>query len=48
MTGDDPVADIAGAKHAGIDQVFFNPYGKTLTFQPSYEIKKITDLRLIL
>lgn len=48
MTGDDPDADMTGAKNAGIDQVFFNPYGKTLAFKPTFEIKTISDLRSIL
>lgn len=48
MTGDDPDADITGAKNAGIDQVFFNPYGKHLPFKPTFEIRSISELRSIL
>lgn len=48
MIGDDPDADIAGARNAGIDQVFFNPYRKTIPFKPTHEIKAISELRLIL
>jgi len=48
VTGDDPEADISGAKNAGIDQVFFNPYGKDIAFTPTYEISSIRELRTIL
>lgn len=48
MTGDDPEADMTGARNAGIDQVFFNPCGKALPFKPTYEIREISELRTIL
>lgn len=48
MTGDDPDADIAGASNAGIDQVFFNPQGKTISFTATYEIACISELMKIL
>jgi putative hydrolase of the HAD superfamily len=45
MIGDDVVADIEGAKNAGIDQVFFNPNGKPIHFTPTLEITSISELR---
>lgn len=48
MIGDDLEADIRGAKEAGIDQVFFNPYNKICSMEVTYEIKSIPELRDIL
>jgi putative hydrolase of the HAD superfamily len=48
MIGDDPDADIAGAAHAGIDQVFFNHDNKSCVIQPTWEIKSFGELRSIL
>lgn len=48
MIGDDPEADIEGAKNAGIDQVLFNPFGKSCNISPTYEIASIPDLKEIL
>lgn len=48
MIGDDIEADIIGAAHAGIDQVFFNPEQKSVNFRYyTYEIsnfKQLADL----
>ena len=44
MIGDDPEADILGAAHAGIDQVFFNPAGNPCAIQPTWEIRSIGRL----
>ncbi|MBN1158548.1 MAG: YjjG family noncanonical pyrimidine nucleotidase [Bacteroidales bacterium] len=48
MTGDDAEADVEGARNAGIDQVYFNPYEKPVSFTPTYEISSIRDLAGIL
>jgi putative hydrolase of the HAD superfamily len=48
MIGDDPEADIRGASQSGIDQVFFNPAGKSCPVTPTYEIKEIRELLQIL
>ena len=48
FAGDDPEADISGAKNAGIDQVFFNPYGKVISITPTFEIKSFDELTKIL
>lgn len=48
MVGDDPEADIRGAYNAGIDQVYFNTGGKACSIQPTWEIKKIEQLRALL
>ena len=44
MTGNDPEADVEGARNAGIDQVYFNPYKKPVSFAPTFEINSIRDL----
>jgi putative hydrolase of the HAD superfamily len=48
MIGDDPDADIVGAAHAGIDQVFFNHGEKTCLIQPTWEIKTFAELKSFL
>ncbi len=48
MVGDDPEADIRGAREAGIDQIFFNPYNKSCSIEVTFEIKAIPDLKNIL
>ncbi len=42
--GDDPVNDVEGPKKYGMDQVFFNPSGKTIEIKPTYEIKDLREL----
>jgi len=48
MIGDDPDADILGAAHAGIDQVFFNPDHRTCSIQPTWEIRLFSELMTLL
>ena len=48
MIGDDPEADIRGAYHAGIDQVYFNTGNKPCAIEPTWTIDTITALRDIL
>lgn len=48
MIGDDPDADIVGAAHAGIDQVFFNHAEKACFIQPTWEIKTFAELKSFL
>jgi putative hydrolase of the HAD superfamily len=48
MIGDDPEADITGARQAGIDQVFFNPDGNAHDLDATYEIRTIEELKDIL
>ena len=48
MIGDDPEADIRGAYHAGIDQVYFNTGNKPCAIEPTWVIDSIAALRDIL
>ncbi|MBN1416707.1 MAG: YjjG family noncanonical pyrimidine nucleotidase [Bacteroidales bacterium] len=48
MVGDDPEADILGARDTGIDQVFFNPAGIIHKVSTTYEIRFIEELKKIL
>lgn len=48
MIGDNPVSDILGAQRADIDQVFFNPEGKTIELNPTYEIHHLRELEDLL
>ncbi|MDR7129439.1 putative hydrolase of the HAD superfamily [Algoriphagus sp. 4150] len=48
MIGDSPVSDIQGAQGAGIDQVFFNPLGKSIHLKPTYTISHLKELKDIL
>ncbi len=48
MIGDDAEADIAGAKNAGIDQIYFNPLGNKTEISPTYEISCLSDLKKLL
>jgi putative hydrolase of the HAD superfamily len=45
MVGDDLQGDIKGAKDIGLDQVFFNPHGKSHFTKPSYEIHSLKELQ---
>jgi putative hydrolase of the HAD superfamily len=45
MVGDDVINDIQGASNAKIDQVYFNPDGLPSPVKPTYEIKKLAELR---
>ncbi len=48
MIGDSLEADILGARNAGIDQVYFNPYDQTHEHEVTYEIKDLRELLNIL
>jgi putative hydrolase of the HAD superfamily len=48
MIGDNPVSDILGAQQADIDQVFFNPEGKSIELKPTYEISHLQELQDLL
>lgn len=48
MIGDNPNSDILGAQRAEIDQVFFNPEGKTIDLNPTYEIRHLKELEQLL
>ena len=48
MIGDNPISDIKGAHGAGIDQVFFNPLGKSIDLIPTYTISHLRELEAIL
>jgi len=48
MIGDNPDSDMLGAKNANIDQVFFNPYGKSISFEPTHTIKNLFELEKLL
>jgi putative hydrolase of the HAD superfamily len=48
MVGDNYTTDIAGARRAGIDQVFFNPKRTRRKVQVTYEIGSLIELKGIL
>ncbi len=48
MIGDDAETDIRGAMAAGIDTVLFNPRGKAHETYPTYEIRKLEELKMFL
>jgi putative hydrolase of the HAD superfamily len=48
MIGDNPDSDILGAKNAEIDQIFFNPYGKEIAFEPTHTIQHLSELEKLL
>lgn len=48
MIGDNPASDILGAQLAEIDQVFFNPEGKTIELKPTYTISHLRELEDLL
>lgn len=50
MIGDSLVSDIAGARNAGIDSVWYNPYGleNETDIEADYEIKELHELAGIL
>jgi putative hydrolase of the HAD superfamily len=48
MIGDDPEADIRGAHHAGIDQVYFNTGKKPCKVEPTWTIGSFAELTGIL
>lgn len=48
MIGDSMEADVIGARDAGINQVYFNPSGKSHTENITYEIRSLKELRTLL
>jgi putative hydrolase of the HAD superfamily len=48
MVGDDLVADVIGARNAGWDQVFYNPYEVSHTENVTFEIQHLNQLKKIL
>lgn len=48
MIGDNPNSDILGAINAGIDQVYFNPEGKSTDLKPTYTIAHLQELEQLL
>lgn len=48
MIGDNPEADIQGAKNAGIKSVFYNPSGQDDPVGADYVITQLLDLKTIL
>lgn len=48
MIGDEMAVDIDGARAAGIDQIFFNPDGKTVEGERTFEVKNLKEIMGIL
>jgi YjjG family noncanonical pyrimidine nucleotidase len=48
MIGDNWIADVMGAKQFGIDQVYLNPAGLQFDGTPTYDIRGLQELKLIL
>ncbi len=48
MVGDNWIADIMGAKQIGIDTVYLNPAGLQFDEKPTYDIRRLEELLLIL
>lgn len=48
MIGDHIDADVAGAKNAGIDQIWYNQSGTTSDLKPTYQISNLTELMKVL
>ncbi|MCE7073443.1 MULTISPECIES: YjjG family noncanonical pyrimidine nucleotidase [Dyadobacter] len=48
MIGDNWVADIMGAKQFGMDTVYYNPAGLQFDESPTYDIRRLEELMLIL
>jgi putative hydrolase of the HAD superfamily len=48
MIGDNWIADVMGAKQFGIDTVYLNPAGLTFDETPTYDIRRLEELKLIL
>jgi len=48
MIGDDPDTDMLGAKNYGMDQVFFNTCKSNISFNPTYSIDCLSELRDLL
>jgi YjjG family noncanonical pyrimidine nucleotidase len=48
MIGDHLEADILGAKHAGLDQIYYNPGGRIHSYELTHEVKHLQELSRIL
>ncbi|HEV7379938.1 MAG TPA: YjjG family noncanonical pyrimidine nucleotidase [Dyadobacter sp.] len=48
MIGDNWIADIMGASRFGLDTVYYNPAGLKFDETPTYDIRRLEDLMLIL
>jgi YjjG family noncanonical pyrimidine nucleotidase len=48
MIGDNWIADVIGAKQFGMDTVYLNPAGLKFDELPTYDIRRLEDLKLIL
>lgn len=48
MIGDNWIADVEGAKKAGIDAVYYNPAGLKFDDTPDYNIQHLNELKYIL
>jgi putative hydrolase of the HAD superfamily len=48
MVGDNLLTDMAGARQAGIDQVCYNPAGASHNTAPTYEIRRLDELKSFL
>lgn len=47
MIGDNWVADVMGAKQFGLDTVYLNPAGLSFDESPTYDIRRLEELKLI-
>lgn len=48
MVGDNWIADILGAKQVGMDTVYLNPAGLVFEEEPTYNIRRLEELMLVL
>lgn len=48
MVGDNWIADILGAKQVGIDTAYLNPAGLQFDEAPTYDIRRLEELMLVL
>lgn len=48
IIGDSQSSDILGGINAGIDTCWYNPFGKTGKYTPTYEIKNLSELEKML
>jgi YjjG family noncanonical pyrimidine nucleotidase len=48
MIGDNWIADILGAKQVGLDTAYYNPSGLSFDEKPTYDIRKLEELKTIL
>ncbi|WAC10710.1 YjjG family noncanonical pyrimidine nucleotidase [Dyadobacter pollutisoli] len=48
MIGDNWIADVMGAKQVGMDTVYYNPAGLKFDESPTYDIRRLEELMIIL